>query len=71
PEIGEYRVEVTRRGHMAELRLQVEASDPDASRRLEQAFAAAFSLRIPVVWVAENSLPRFELKAQRWVAHAS
>ncbi len=71
PEIGEYRVEVTRRGHMAELRLQIEASDASASRRLEQTFDAAFSLRIPVACVAENSLPRFELKAQRWVTHPS
>jgi hypothetical protein len=34
---------------------------------LEAAFEKAFSLRIPVKAVPLRSLPRFELKARRWV----
>jgi phenylacetate-CoA ligase len=36
-------------------------------RRLEAALERAFSLRIPVRQVPYGSLPRFELKARRWV----
>jgi phenylacetate-CoA ligase len=35
--------------------------------RLQAAFERSFSLRIPVREVAHGSLPRFELKAKRWV----
>ncbi len=38
-----------------------------AALRLEAAFERAFSLRIPVRQVPHGSLPRFELKARRWV----
>jgi hypothetical protein len=34
---------------------------------LEAAFEKAFSLRIPVTPVPLRSLPRFDLKARRWV----
>jgi phenylacetate-coenzyme A ligase PaaK-like adenylate-forming protein len=34
---------------------------------LEKALTEAFSLRIPVESVEPGSLPRFEMKAQRWV----
>ena len=37
------------------------------SRRLEFALRAAFDLRIPVRIVPPGSLPRFEMKAKRWV----
>jgi phenylacetate-CoA ligase len=43
-----------------------EAGQP-AALRLEAAFERAFSLRIPVREVPHGSLPRFELKARRWV----
>ncbi len=43
------------------------ASASPASLRLEAAFERAFSLRIPVREVPHGSLPRFELKARRWV----
>jgi phenylacetate-coenzyme A ligase PaaK-like adenylate-forming protein len=36
-------------------------------RRLEQSFQTALNLRVPVVLVPAGSLPRFEMKAQRWV----
>ena len=64
PEIAEYRVTVTRRGEMHELTVAIETADDTAAGRLERAFTAAFSLRIPVT--RAPSLPRFELKARRW-----
>jgi phenylacetate-CoA ligase len=63
PEVAENRVEVFRRGAMAELQIQAETADP---ARLESALAAAFSLRIPVQGVEPGSLPRPEMKARRW-----
>jgi phenylacetate-CoA ligase len=37
------------------------------ARRLEESLRAAFALRMPVVVMPQNSLPRFEMKAKRWV----
>jgi phenylacetate-CoA ligase len=65
PEIVEYRVIVTRRGALAEAALEVECANDKAVQRLEGALTAAFSLRIPVRRV--DALPRFEMKARRWV----
>ena len=67
PEIGEYRVVVSRRGAMTELEVQIESPDDTAPARLERALNQVFSLRIPVTRVAADSLPRFEMKARRWV----
>jgi phenylacetate-CoA ligase len=66
PEVVEYRVEVDSRGTLPELRLQIEAPLGTA-RCLEEALRASLSLRVPVQCVPENSLPRFEMKAKRWV----
>ena len=70
--IAEYRVRVSRANALAELNVEVE---PDAScldadalvRRLEHAFENSLSLRVPVKAVLPGALPRFEMKAQRWV----
>jgi phenylacetate-CoA ligase len=67
PEIVEYRVEVSRRGALTEVEVQIESNCDSAAQKLERALAAAFSLRIPVTRLAAHSLPRFELKARRWV----
>jgi len=64
-EIAEYRVLVSRRGEMTEVALEIESPDNTAGTRLERALTDAFTLRIPVA--AVESLPRFELKARRWV----
>ena len=69
PEIAEYRVTVTQHGALAEIALEVESTNDFAAPLLESALTSAFSLRIPVRRVA--SLPRFELKARRWVASNS
>jgi phenylacetate-CoA ligase len=67
PAVGEYRVRVTRRGEMTELALEAEAEDVATIRQLERALTEAFTLRIPVAHVSVGTLPRFELKARRWV----
>jgi phenylacetate-CoA ligase len=67
PEIEEYRVLISRRGALVEIELQIESSDDAAAAKLERALTAAFALRIPVTRVAAHTLPRFELKARRWV----
>ena len=70
--VAEYRVEVATVRSMIELRLQVEAS-PDASEatqlahRIEAGLRDALGMRIPVTIVPAGTLPRFEMKARRWV----
>jgi phenylacetate-CoA ligase len=71
-QVAEYRVEVSSERAMTELQIQLEPA-PDClnPNGLEEAVAAAlraaFNLRIPVSLVPPGSLPRFELKARRWV----
>ncbi len=67
PEITEYRVRVSRDGAMTELAIEIESADDTASARLAAKLTEAFTLRIPVTRVAAGTLPRFELKARRWV----
>lgn len=67
PEIDEYRVEISRRSSLTEVEVQIESADAAAAKKLEQALTSTFSLRIPVTRVAEHTLPRFEMKARRWV----
>src|ERR1017187_9983101 len=72
PEVIEYRVQLDCRQAMPELSLEVETAEngPGVAalpRRLEQSFQTALNLRVPVVLVPAGSLPRFEMKAQRWV----
>jgi phenylacetate-CoA ligase len=70
--VAEYRVEIRANHSLAELRIQVEASpdcaDPAAlAVRLQADLHAALGLRIPVSSVPPGDLPRFEMKARRWV----
>jgi phenylacetate-CoA ligase len=67
PEIAEYRVHVTRNGAMTELAIEIESDDGTSASRLAAKLTESFTLRIPVTRVAAGSLPRFELKARRWV----
>ena len=67
-EIAEYRVEVNRHGALVEIEVTIESADDDAARKAEAALASAFSLRIPVRRVEPGSLPRYEMKARRWIA---
>lgn len=67
-QIVEYRVRVERPGAMAQVSVEIEtASGTQGAADLEKAFEKAFSLRIPVREVGSGTLPRFELKARRWV----
>jgi phenylacetate-CoA ligase len=70
--VAEYRVQVHDNRSLSELSIQVEptadeASDPALVHRLEAALTNAFALRIPVSLVECGELPRFEMKARRWV----
>jgi phenylacetate-CoA ligase len=74
--VAEYRVEIRTDRALTELSIQVESSvigqrsgagDEGLVHRLELALRNALGLRVPVVVVERGSLPRFEMKAQRWV----
>lgn len=70
--VAEYQVQVSRRDALAEIAIQAEPdssiADPAAfASRIEGALQTAFNLRIPVSAVPSGSLPRFEMKAKRWV----
>lgn len=66
PGAGEYRVLLSNRGAMAEIRLEVEAG-PEVAREIETELERALCLRVPVTAVPSGALPRFEMKAKRWV----
>ena len=55
PEVEEYRVEISRRGALTEVEVQIEVATEGAAEKLATGFAAAFSLRIPVTRVAHAS----------------
>jgi phenylacetate-CoA ligase len=70
--VAEYRVEVRAHRTLPELNVLVEAPLPGEdgtglAHRLEAALSSALALRIPVSCVSGGTLPRFEMKAQRWV----
>lgn len=70
--VAEYQVLVSRTGSLAEISIKAEPLAPVADAamfagELERALQMAFNLRIPVTVVAPGSLPRFEMKAKRWV----
>jgi phenylacetate-CoA ligase len=70
--VGEFRVEVLENGALTQLRVEVEPASPSADgRELAQAVARAVQdtlhFRPEVTVVAPGTLPRFEMKAQRFV----
>jgi phenylacetate-CoA ligase len=70
--VAEYQVQVDTTPTLPEVTIDVEPlpAGPDAAglaHQLESALQIAFNLRIPVSVVPPGSLPRFEMKAQRWV----
>jgi phenylacetate-CoA ligase len=72
PEVAEYRVQLDCRRAMPELSLEVETAVNSPSlvslpHRLEQSLQTALNLRVPVLLLPAGSLPRFEMKAHRWV----
>jgi phenylacetate-CoA ligase len=71
-DVAEYRVEIRQGPALAELRLEVEpvteCQDTAAlGKKIEARVRSAFSLRVPVTICPPGALPRFEMKARRWV----
>jgi phenylacetate-CoA ligase len=71
-DVAEYQVKVTTHGTMTELQLTLEpeasSTNPETlADRIRTALETALSLRVPVALAAPGSLPRFEMKARRWV----
>ena len=70
--VSEYQVRVSTTRALTELSLQIEP-EPDCADaagladRLEKSFQTHFALRVPVTTVPCGTLPRFEMKANRWV----
>ncbi len=70
--LAEYRVEIDTHHALPELKIQIEPSlnhqDPTAlEQRVKTALSNALGLSIPVSTVLCGTLPRFEMKARRWV----
>lgn len=72
PEVAEYRALVSHEHALAELRLEIEpvlgVKDIEALLdRIRRRFETAMALRVPVAAVPPGALPRFEMKAHRWI----
>lgn len=70
--VAEYQVKLSREGALTELTLLVEPDGAcldtqDLIARIHKHFQSTFALRVPVQLAPPGSLPRFEMKAQRWV----
>ena len=68
--VAEYRAEITTVRAMTEISLKIEPETPtaeDLTHRLESGLRDALGLRIPTEIVEPGTLPRFEMKARRWV----
>lgn len=69
--VAEYRVYVSTAEALTEMRVEIEpvasAAAQTLATELEQMFHKTFALRVPVSVVAAGTLPRFEMKALRWV----
>ena len=70
--VAEYCVHVSGSAAMVELRVELEPADScgdvnDLVAQVQRALETAFNLRVPVAAVAPGALPRFEMKARRWV----
>jgi phenylacetate-CoA ligase len=71
PEVEEYRVQLDCRQALTEMSLEIETQANSATSeripsQLQGALQTALNLRVPVRLLPAGSLPRFEMKAQRW-----
>ncbi|QDV71345.1 Phenylacetate-coenzyme A ligase [Rosistilla carotiformis] len=64
PELGEFRILLSKQGQMDQVRVEVEDPQNDP-QRIGKQFEATIGLRIDVKIVPPDSLPRFEAKARR------
>ena len=70
--VAEYQVQVFQERAMTELRMRIEPEssceeDRELAKRVQATLQAVLLLRIPVSVLFRGALPRFELKAQRWI----
>ena len=71
-EIAEYQVKVDGTASLPELSVQVELAgngsidSDDLVRRLHSRFHTVFNLRVPIGVVPAGTLPRYEMKSNRW-----
>ena len=65
-EIYEYQVVIEESREMNEILIRAEC-DLEIARALEDSLRDAYSLRIPVESLSKGALPRFEMKAKRWI----
>ena len=67
--VAEYRVDVDTTDSMAEISVTIEPCEEanNLDRKTQKALRDAFNLRIPVTLARPNELPRFEMKAKRWI----
>jgi phenylacetate-CoA ligase len=69
--IAEYQVTISQKTEMAELRLRIEpkpeANATTLAEQITDTLRTQLNLRIPVEIAKSNSLPRFGLKAKRWI----
>ena len=68
--VTEYRVRVFEDRSLVELAMDIELEDGrgrEVAHRLEFALRDALSLRVPVTVQGAGTLPRFEMKARRWI----
>ena len=71
-EIGEFAVDVHRRGTLdeMEIRIQTSGTDPDmTAQTVARAVRESLGLRVVVQPVPHGTLPNFELKARRFTDH--
>ena len=72
PDVAEYRVQVRQVDGLHDLAIQVEPAQPSSdpgtlTAQLQERLRDVLSIRIPVSLVPPGTLPRFEMKARRWV----
>ncbi len=76
PGVAEYRVNLREMRGMTELYVEVEPyvdviSRAGLAKEVAAQLRAALNLRIPVTLCGPESLPRFEMKARRWIRQSS
>ena len=71
-EIAEYRVQISQENSLAEMRIEIEPAAETSNisellARVGKAFESSLALRVAISAVPPGTLPRFEMKAQRWI----
>jgi phenylacetate-CoA ligase len=72
PDVGEFAVDVYRRGELdeMEIRVEVKEADPDAvAADVAKEIRTSLGIRLSVQAVPYGTLPRFDLKARRFTDH--